>query len=250
MVRAGSSENEPIYIFPRTPANVTPPVFGLEWRVWAQGTSFYLATRSTLKEVKISLHGPRHPGAEPLWKVGYDQGYTRTHGTDSVIRYASADQMDDTRPMEFPGHMIGPAVRLAVRLRWVGEMFQPGAPSFFPPGKIRAGNYSGAWVLGAPGPLSVAHLDFYVSQGQPWWPDRRRTLDRNALMGPLRNDADQYLTAVHFREGVLSRFSEVASRPDPIPLPDSLTDRVRGLGFNKHDLGFLEVDERWFPRQG
>jgi hypothetical protein len=67
-------------------------------------------------------------------------------------------------------------------------------------------------------------------------------------MGPLRNEADQYLTAVHFRERMMGPFSEVADRPDRIALPTRLRDRVRGLSYRRHPDGFLEVEERWMPR--
>ncbi|MCM3331396.1 hypothetical protein [Kocuria palustris] len=231
---------------PKTPDGPTPVVLGLEWRVWAQRTSFYLATRSTLKELKISLHGPERPGYDDYWKAGYDTGYVREHGKEGVLRYASPDMQDDSQPLVFPGQSIGAAVRHAVRMRWTGDLFQRGAPSGTPPKRLK--EYSEAWLLPAPGIFHVSHLDFYVSQGQPWWPGGKNARDRNAMMGPLRNEADQYLTAVHFRGRVIGQFSEVPDRSDPIALPTRLRERVRGLSYHRHPNGFPQVDERWLPR--
>lgn len=241
-----ATENAPLYVLPKTPDGVTPIIMGLEWRIWTQGTSFYLATRSTLKHLKISLHGPQRPGDGNFWKAGYDAGYVRTHGKEGLLRYSSADVQDDSKPLVFDGKGLGAAARHAVRIRWVGDLFQTGAPTGTPPKRLK--EYSQAWLLPAPDVLHVAHLDFYVSQGQPWWPGGKTSRNRNARMGPLRNAADQYLTAVHFRERVMGPFSEVPDRSDPIPLSPRLRDRGRGLSYRMHDDGFLEVEERWTPR--
>lgn len=241
-----ATENAPLYVLPKTPDGVTPIIMGLEWRIWAQGTSFYLATRSTLKHLKISLHGPERPGYSDYWKLEQIRSYVQKHGTSGFVTYATEDMQDDTKPLVFPGRPLGAAVRHAVRIRWVGDLFQPGAPSGTPPKRLK--EYSQACLLSAPDVLHVSHLDFYVSQGQPWWPGGRQTHRRDAALGPLRNAADQYLTAVHFQEKVLGPFSEVPDRADPIALPTRLRDRVRGLSYHRHTDGFLEVEERWMPR--
>lgn len=246
MPETRATENAPFYVLAKTPDGVTPPILSLEWRVWAQGTSFYLTTRSTLKEFKISLHGPQRPGYDNYWKAGYDAGYVKEHGKEGILRYASVTMQDDSRALAFTGKSIGTAVRHAVRMRWVGDLFQPGAPTGTPPKRVK--EYSQALVIPAPPVLQVAHLDFFVSQGQPWWPGGKTGRDRDALMGPLRNAADQYLTAVPYREWVIGPSSEVPDRSDPILLPPKLQDRVRGLSYVRHENGFLEVEERWMPR--
>lgn len=246
MPETRATESAPLCVLPKTPDGATPIILGLEWRLWAQGTSFYLATRSTLKHLKVSLHGPERPGCSDYWKLEQIRSYVQKHGTSGFVTYASEDMQDDTKPLIFPGRPFGAAVRHAVRIRWVGDLFQPGAPSGTPPKRLK--EYSQACLLSAPDLFHVAHLDFYVSQGQPWWPWGRQTHRRDAALGPLRNSADQYLTAVYFKEKVLGPFSEVADRPDPIALPTRLRDRVRGLSYQRHADGFLEVEERWMPR--
>jgi hypothetical protein len=88
----------------------------------------------------------------------------------------------------------------------------------------------------------VADVDFFVSSGVPYRP-KRADID-NAVLGPLANEANQYLTGVSVRRSLLDDFHPPAS----LTLGRSVRGSVRGVAVGLDDQGFLWLVEQLIPR--
>jgi hypothetical protein len=64
-------------------------------------------------------------------------------------------------------------------------------------------------------------------------------------LGPLRNDADQYLTAVAVHRSTITQTTPLRAQA---PRPADSTDRVRGIGATVDDAGVLWICEQWISR--
>jgi hypothetical protein len=76
-------------------------------------------------------------------------------------------------------------------------LFKKGVPSGPNPGEPRV--IDSNMVVAAPEEGFASDVDIYVCQGNPWWRDEVQARRDNACLGPLKNDADDYLTGVSVR---------------------------------------------------
>ncbi len=175
-------------------------VMGYCWRLWWARTSFYLKPRYVpLSGLKVSMHGPdaRHGGLGGF-KVDYDQRAlpgARSAGGVAVARH-------DMLPSWFAGQPVanGRAVHVA-RIRHPWLMFNRGAPSA-PMPTVPKGDVVGR-VIPAPDQMYAVDIDLYVCTRKPFWPNEAEVRAANAALGPLRNEAGQYLTGVVYHRSVL-----------------------------------------------
>jgi len=115
-----------------------------------------------------------------------------------------------------------------VRLRWRWHLQRPkytdaarsgaGAPTI--------GDNQSGWLLGTMLPPNSAwDVDIYVAYGAPYWPMQMRKSTGDPRVGPVRNDADMYLTAVstHRTEKWDPSPEHVVPR---LPTPDETPNRL------------------------
>lgn len=235
----------PIYFVPARTMPGGRYLAGHTWRVAARSTSFYLKNRLLMQDWKISLHGPddRHPNG-PFFKLGPDRSFTPSEKHKGSVTTRWGDVTGDE--LRFEGEYLTSTVRRVMRLRWSWELFQDGAYTEDASKPIGSKN-SGAKLLKAPEFPYALDVDFYLSDREPYWPNKREVMRRDAGMGPLRNSANQYLTAVVMHN---SLFRHPSPEPDRLPykLPTRLSDRVRGCHSVIHPDGYLHHEEVWMPR--
>lgn len=81
---------------------------------------------------------------------------------------------------------------------------------------------------------------------QPWWREEVQARKDDACIGPLHNDADQYLTGV-----VVRRRQQLKPTPAACKLPSPLSrgDRLRAIGTTVDEEGVLFIVEQWTSRK-
>lgn len=205
------------------------------WRLWWGRTSFYIKpVAAPMSAYKVSLHGPdsRHPSG-PVLKLEEDRTVPARHKIDLA---AVAFNM----PVKFSGREITRRSRHVIRLRVPWDMFISGQPSAPGPTGLKS-NVVGA-IVPAPPPLHAADIDIFLSEGRPHWPKERRARADNSCLGPLLNEANQFLTAVSVRRSLL----KVPTLPTAVMgRPADGADRVRGIGAAVDDHGVLWICEQW-----
>ncbi|HKH55881.1 MAG TPA: hypothetical protein VKA58_10550 [Propionibacteriaceae bacterium] len=229
----------PMYV---TVGSTSEPPRGFTWRVWPSRTSFYLKSRAPgMGLLKLSIHGddPRHPGLAGF-KIGMDS-------EDQYQAAVTAGEIGSIRsgdwPMWFPGKDIGHNALLVVRLRWTWDacMRLPPAP---PPGELKK-DAVGLVAPSPPGPGDAVDVDLIVAFGKPYWLRERKARADNAVLGPLRNDADLWLTGTVVKRVAAHR----APPPHAVgPVPTGRQDEVRGLAATVDPEGFLWLIEQRMSR--
>lgn len=205
------------------------------WRIWPGGTSFYIkSTAPGFTDMKLSLHGPRpeNPGPGPWLKVGPDNSVEKATGL-AAGRW--------NLPIWFAGREVRPNVRHCVRFRFDWTMFRQGVPSGPDPGEVRRPARAQAGVVRhAPAIGCALDVDLFVSTGGPCWPEEARARPADALLGPIRNRAGQWLTGeIHER-----RLSRTPTWEQVVAPPLGLKSIVvRGLGIGVDDKQVLWVNE-------
>ena len=239
------TEEWPIYFLPARKMKNGRYISGHTWRAAARSTSFYLKTRHLMQDWKISLHGPdeRHPNG-PLFKIGPDSSFTPSDKNRGSITTRWGDVTGDQ--LRFYGEQVSPTARRVMRLRWSWELFQDGAYTE-DASKPVGHKHHGAKILTAPAAPNALDVDFFLSDYQPYWPNEREVRRKDAGLGPLRNTANQYLTAVVMHNSLLRNPSP---EPDekPFQLPPRISQRVRGFNSVIHPDGYLHHEEVWMPR--
>lgn len=231
----------PMYV---TVGRTDRPPMGYAWRLWSSRTSFYLKARTPgVRHLKLSVHGddPRHPGGGGL-KIGMDteEDYQGAVASQSLIGIRSGSW-----PIWFPGKHLVPGSLLVARLRWTWDACTrlPPAPS---PGELA----KGATGLAAPPPLEpgdAVDVDLILTEGRPYWPNETRARADNACIGPLRNDADQWLTGT-----VVKRLASHTPPPEHgvAPMPTGRGDELRGMSASIDPDGFLWLLEQRMSQSG
>ncbi|WP_282945810.1 hypothetical protein [Cellulomonas endometrii] len=223
-------------------ANEDRTVFGHAWRLWAHGTSFYVAARDpSIQALKFSLHGPDpRPGLTPSFRLSAFPGSTK-----AALRVDGGEL-----PMFFPGRRVPGAdgVRHVMKFRFTHDAFLPRLGSGRGAGKSIGPDAKGIIVTAPPTPAQVSDLDLYVSDGDPHIPPG--SAEANALVGPIRNDAGQTITGVSRRFPML-RMPTPAAATSRAPLPDE--PAVRGVWMGMGGCGYAWVVEgalsaRWFEQ--
>jgi len=208
-------------------------VYSYVWRIGWQRTSFYISpVGSGLGALKVSLHGPdeRHPRPGFKWKL--DLSHYSPEQAVSIW-----DTSIEPKHW-FTGVMVSDTVVHAVRIRMGWETlqrFNPSAPLPSTPRKRDVARYLEDIPIGY-----AADIDIYVSSGKPYWPDLAAIKRDNALVPPLRNEANEYLTAIPSKSMILKEPS-----PDGVQMPAALepADRIRGVGMAVAEDGLLWAAE-------
>lgn len=115
------------------------------------------------------------------------------------------------------------------------------------PGNIKIRPSVAANIAVRPSTGEVTDVHLYLSKGKPYVQHEVKAREANAILGPLRNQQDEYLT------GLINKCS-LANNPSPpglmAPLPLDDTDRVRGFGGTIDPIGgFLWIVEQWISRK-
>ncbi len=215
---------------------------GFTWRIWAGRTSFYLKSRASgLGHLKLSIHGddPRHPvGGGFKLAMDPEERYHQAIKEGLVLADRSGDW-----PIWFPGRQLRDCSTLVARLRWTWDacMRLPAAPAV---GTLRQGAV-GLVAPPPPEPGDAVDVDLVVTEGKPYWPQEQRARADNACLGPLRNEADLWLTGV-----VVKR--QASHQPPPggavAPRPSSRSDEVRGVSAAVDPEGFVWLVEQRMSR--
>lgn len=218
------------------------------WNITAGGTSFYVKPLlAHMQDWKISLHGP-DPAREK--RGGYK--LERDAGAAPVVQAAGGaffERVHMPDPLWFPGHRVRPGVDLVLRFRFGYSLFTSEAASAaLPPRPPRPTDVAG--VIPPPSPGRAIDVNVYVCHDKPFWPNEQQARVDNACLGPLRNKAGQYLTAVIFDESIEREPSPVLDRaPVAAAGKAAAADRVRGASAALDERGFLWVQELWLSRK-
>ena len=208
------------------------------WRLGVGRTSFYIKSLDDRTSFKISVHGP-DPNPKYTW-TGFKMGYD--HGDERAKR--SVIHTPGWLPVRFAGRAAADceAARLVVRLRIPWDVFHTHTLGDYP----RAKSGDQAVILTSPGAPYATDVDVYVSQGRPYWPREKTARADNAIVGPLVNDANQYLTAVLVKSNMLTIPTPHLALGQP---PRDRDDAVRGHGgCVDADHDFAWVVEQWLSR--
>ena len=229
----------PMYV---TVGWTSQPPIGFTWRIWSSRTSFYLKSKAPgMGHLKLSVHGedPRHPRGGGF-KIAMD--------TENGFQKALADQKlvavrVGAWPIWFPGKELPSGSVLVARLRWTWDACKrlPPAPS---PGELKTGA-TGFAAPPPPEPGDAIDVDLILTEGKPRWLNEVNARVNNACLGPLRNDADQWLTGT-----VIKRIASQASPPKRgvAPMPNSRSDEIRGVSTSIDPDGFLWLLEQRMSR--
>ena len=216
----------------------TTKVTSYAWKIWWHRVSFYIVpTYAPLSGMKISLHGPDNLHPEPGFRIGVDRsGMERAKAAGGVSHGPEGG-------IWFSGREMVPGVRHVISLRWTPGLFKKGVPSGPNPGEPRT--IDSNLVVPAPVQGFASDVDIYVCERKPWWRDEEQARRDNACLGPLKNDADDYLTAVSVRR-------QLAVLPTPeitrLASPETKKDKVRAIGSGVHE-DVLFLVEQWTSRR-
>lgn len=214
-------------------------IYSYTWRIWWSGSSFYLKARdAAFADFKVSLHGPDAFHREPGFIVGRDQ--TAPSALDS--RTIETGRFLGTR---FRGQKVRDGVVKVATLRFGSELFRDGMPSA-PLPKVTAHPQTAARITTAPEDGKVTDVHLFLAQGAPYFHAEKEARAANALLGPLENNQNEFLT------GVIQQ-RDLVRNPPPAqlmgPPPEDSADRVRGFGGAIDQEGFLWIAEQWLSRK-
>lgn len=235
-----------IYFVPRRRLADNYNMFGLTWKVRAEGSSFYFVSRHQMNDRKISLHGPSASYPDSSWfKLALDQTNGDSVANSVLLPYG--DQIE--RPVSFPGYPIKKGIKHVLRFRWTADLFMVGAPPAPHPGAVKEPKTQVAAWLEAPPEGHALDVDFYLSEGAPYVPRPSRTRRANALLGPQVNKLGQSLTGVVY-------WNSLKKHPTPEPLGGLRLPEIteiwncrRTLQAFRDPRGYLHVQERLVARE-
>jgi len=220
----------------------TTGALGFTWRMWPSRTSFYLKSRAPgLRHLKLSLHGddPRHPlGGGFKVAIDDEDGYRQ-----AIVNREILSTRTGAWPIWFPGRQIADNAMLVARLRWTWDACARlgVAPS---PGELKKGA-TGLYAPAPPQPGDAVDVDLVVSDGRPYWPQESKARKDNACLGPLKNEAGQWLTGTVIKR-IASHYAPPAHAVGPRPI-DS-TDETRAMAVAVDPDGFLWMIEQRMSR--
>ncbi|WP_394525594.1 hypothetical protein [Paenarthrobacter nicotinovorans] len=211
------------------------------WRIWWHGTSFYIKARDgAFAEFKVSLHGADAFHPEPGFIVGRDQ---------SAAGSATARTVEEGRFLgtRFSGRRVDAEALHVATFRFGAELFTEDVPPSVLPEDVRLHSSIRANIAAAPGVGEVTDVHLFLAKGRPFVLHEAKAKDADAILGPLRNKQDEYLTGL-VNKCTLSR------NPSPEglmgPPPSDAGDRVRGFGGTIDPVGgFLWIAEQWLSRK-
>jgi hypothetical protein len=221
--------------------NNPPTIAGYTWLIEWTTTSFYVKSLyQPLQTAKVSIHGadPGHPGLEHF-RLDFDHEKPAAKAAKAGGGW-STDALE--LPLFFPGRRINGNTVHVMRFSAESEMYAAGIPSApNPPLKPKATLHA---TIPAPLPGRVTHVDVFLSDDAPYWPENEELLDaEDAGIGPISNSAGLHLTMVSYG---------LAAGQEPDPLGDMragapLEQCVRGIGWKLDATGFLWACEKIIP---
>lgn len=216
-------------------------IYGYTWRVGTSGTSFYIKARAQpLGSMKISLHGPDpRPNLKPGFKVTIDRSAL------PKVLASGGDFVDYNFGQNawFTGRPVTSKVTHVATFRYTPDLFAAGVPSAPPPGTFKPPKEAG-YIISSPELLRVADIDFYISNGAPYWWNSVQAFKDNSCFGPIRNKAGQYLTCQSMRRPI----SESTFSVMPWLRFESPEASVRSVVSGVDQRSMLMVSEHWVPR--
>lgn len=212
---------------------------GYSWRLWWGVPSFYIKTRyPAFKNVKVSLHGPDPRYTSPWLKFGLDkQGGRISEGSGAVVGRANL-------PMTFTGKRVKAGVRHVIRIRHPWTMFHETVPSAPMPDYPKGKGLTVGVCIPPPKQMYSVDVDIYLCEREPYWPNEGKARRARAPLGPIRNKAGQYLTAVIHQNSMLRQPPPGMATAPTVEDPD---DIVQGLTYGVHDE-VLWISETRFSR--
>ena len=218
--------------------------YSYAWRAGTGGTSFYIKpVYTSMTFLKISVHGPDpRPGLRPGFKFEIDRGAI------SAVRQAGGcllvtEGLPEGRRW-FEGVQAAPGAYHVMRYRVTADLFGSNRPSAPMPGNLRSGS-EGSLIPPPNHPLRAVDVDLYISERRPYWPREKKARRDNALLGPIKNKAGQYLTGISI---LRSTITHPAPKTLLAPGPGTDEDRIRGLAVGFDPSGFAWVCEQWMSR--
>jgi hypothetical protein len=220
------------------------PALGFTWRIWASRTSFYLKSRAPhMQHLKLSLHSndPRHPSGGGFKMAMDPEEKFEQDLADGKI----AAQRHGVWPVWFPGKPLNTDATLVARLRWTWDACNRLGPA--PEAGSLKRDATGLAAPPPPEPGDAVDIDLIVSHEKPYWVNEPRARSQHACLGPLRNDAGDWLTGT-----VVKR--RVGHYPPPAsalgPKPSDRADEMRAVGSAADPTGFLWLIEQRMSKAG
>jgi hypothetical protein len=216
-------------------------LWGFHWLIEWSTSSFYIkCLHPGVQSAKVSLHGPdpKHPGKQHL-RFDLDKPDLVKRAAKAGGRWSSGS---DQPPYYFTGRQINDHAAHIVRFSAEWDTFIRGAPG---PGNSRGPRQKSTFraLVRAPEKDHVAHVDDYLSLGEPYWPDEAAARAASAGMGPITNAIGMNLTAVSVQR-------PVTSQPDPcgdVRGDTPLDQSVRGVGAVVDETSLLWLCEKAVP---
>jgi hypothetical protein len=215
-------------------------LWGFHWLIEWSTSSFYIkCLHPALQSAKVSLHGPdpKHPGRQHL-RFDLDK-------PDKVAKAKKAGGLwagSDPLPYYFAGRQVNDHAAHIVRFSAGWDTFIKGAPG---PGGSKGPREKSTFkaILRAPEKDHVAHVDVFLSMGDPYWPDEAKARAAGAGMGPITNAIGMNLTAVAVRRPVTLQPDPCGDVRGDVPLDQC----VRGVSAVVDETSLLWLCEKVIP---
>lgn len=216
-------------------------VWGYHWFIEWSTSSFYIkCLHPGMQSAKVSLHGPdpKHPGRQHL-RFGLDKPAVVAKAEKAGCRFSPSS---DPLPYYFAGRQVSDHAAHIVRFSAAWDTFLKGAPG---PGGSKGPRQKSTFkaIIRAPEKDRVAHVDVYLSMGEPYWPDEARARAAGAGMGPITNSIGMNLTAVSVRRPVTLQPEPCGDVRGDTPLDKC----VRGVSALVDETGLLWLCEKVVP---
>lgn len=216
-------------------------IAGFTWLIEWSTTSFYIKSMyKPMQTTKISLHGP---DPNHIGKQHFRLDFEHPGPAGKAVAAGGGFSTGSLKlPLYFDGRRVSKRAAHIVRFSAEADMYAKGVPSApHPPMKQKATLHA---VVAAPPPGKVTHVDLFLSNVRPYWPNEKKIRARDAGMGPIHNSAGMYLTAVNYHELATAEPDPFGDVRGSVPLDQC----VRGIGERLDPLGFLWVCEKMIPR--
>jgi hypothetical protein len=176
-------------------------LWGYHWLIEWSTSSFYIkCLHPGLQMAKVSLHGPdpKHPGRQHLRFDQESDAKLVNKATKTGGRWSSSS---DPLPYYFTGRQVNDQAAHIVRFSAEWETFIEGAPG---PGGSKGPRQKSTFraLIPAPEKHHVAHVDVYLSVGDPYWPNEEGIRAADPGMGLITNSIGMNLTAASFHRPV------------------------------------------------
>jgi hypothetical protein len=217
-------------------------VAGYAWLVEWSTTSFYIkSTFKPMQLLKVTLHlsDPKHLGKQHF-RLDFD------HPDPAGKAYAAGGAWVTTDglqlPLYFSGRQVNKRAVHIVRFSAEWNMFVQGVPTAPMPSPKQKATFHAR--IEAPSQPKVSHVDLFLSNVRPYWPNEKKVRRDNAGMGPLANSTGQYLTAVSYQQPATEQPDPLGDVRKGVPLDQC----VRGVASGLDPSGFLWMCEKMIPR--